>query len=171
MIIGAVALTPAELAKVRDQAEREYPAECCGMVLVHAESGERLLVPCRNVQDALHAKDPALYPRTSRTAYSVDQNQLLAILRREEEGYRIATIYHSHIDAGAYFSETDKEQALWDDQPRYPDVVYVVVSVEGGRMVDAAAFVWDPAQREFAKQAVDAASREVDTAKREVDTL
>jgi adenylyltransferase/sulfurtransferase len=162
MIDGVVALTPAELAKVRDQAEREYPAECCGMVLVHAESGDRLLVPCRNVQDALHAKDPVLHPRTSRIAYSVDQDQLLAILRREQDGYHIATIYHSHIDAGAYFSETDKEQALWDDQPRYPDVVYVVVSVEGGRMVDAAAFVWDPAEREFARREVAAATREAD---------
>ena len=32
----------------------------------------------------------------------------------------MATIYHSHIDAGAYFSETDKRNALVNGEPAYP---------------------------------------------------
>ena len=55
----------------------------------------------------------------------------------------MAVIYHSHIDAGAYFSATDRRNALIDGEPTYPDAVYVVLSVVSGRVVDAQAFVWD----------------------------
>ena len=73
----------------------------------------------------------------------------LAIGRREGQGYRVATIYHSHIDTGAYFSPTDRNNALIDGEPAYPDAVYVVLSVMKGRVVDAAAFVWDPGAHDF----------------------
>jgi adenylyltransferase/sulfurtransferase len=145
-----VALTPEEYARVEAQAVDEYPAECCGVVLARAGSPpERLLLPCRNIQDELNRKDPERHPRDARTAYYIDPRDLLTIGRREAEGYRVATIYHSHIDAGAYFSETDKRNALVNGEPAYPEAVYVVVSVVAGRAGDANAFAWDPARRDF----------------------
>ena len=44
----------------------------------------------------------------------------------------MAVIYHSHVDAGAYFSETDRRQALVGGEPAYPGAVYVVTSVVRG---------------------------------------
>ena len=61
----------------------------------------------------------------------------------------MADIYHSHIDAGAYFSATDKRNALINGEPAYPEAVYVVVSVVEGKVVDAQAFVWAPTTRDF----------------------
>jgi len=143
-------LTPEELDRVRAQAEAEYPAECCGVLLARsAPVPDRALMPCRNIQDELHAQDPVRHPRNSRTAYFIDPKDLLAIGRRESQGYRIATIYHSHIDTGAYFSPTDRQNALVNGEPAYPDAVYVVVSVLEGRVADAAAFVWDTAAHDF----------------------
>ena len=110
---------------------------------------ERLFLPCRNIQDELNRKDPERHPRDARTAYYIDPRDLLTIGRREAEGYRVATIYHSHIDAGAYFSETDKRNALVNGEPAYPEAVYVVVSVIEGRPAGANAFAWDSAQRDF----------------------
>ena len=144
-----VALTPEEFARVEAQAVAEYPAECCGVVLARSGTPERLFLPCRNIQDELHGKDPRRHPRDSRTAYFIDPKDLLAIGRREGQGYRVATIYHSHIDTGAYFSPTDRQNALIDGDPAYPDAVYVVLSVVERRVVDAAAFVWDPSARDF----------------------
>ena len=142
--------TPEELAQIRAQAEAQYPAECCGVLLVRGGApADRMLLPCRNIQDELHAKDPERHPRDSRTAYFIDPKDLLAIGRREGQGYRVAVIYHSHIDAGAYFSATDKRNALIDGEPAYPDAVYVVVSVVEGKVVDAQAFVWASATRDF----------------------
>jgi len=143
-------LTVDELALVHAQAVAEYPAECCGVLLVRdALTGDRVLIPCRNIQDELHDKDPQRHPRDSRTAYFIDPKDLLAIGRREGQGYRVATIYHSHIDTGAYFSPTDRQNALIDGEPAYPDAVYVVLSVVERRVVDAAAFVWDSGTRDF----------------------
>lgn len=135
---------------MRAQAVEEYPAECCGVVLVRAgRPGDRIFLRCRNVQDELHRKDPARHPRDARTAYYIDPRDLLTIGRHESDGYRVRTIYHSHIDAGAYFSETDRRNALVDGEPAYPDATYVVVSVVAGQVTDAAGFRWDPAVRDF----------------------
>ncbi len=145
-------LTPEELVRVQAQAVAEYPAECCGVLLARGAPGsDRLLMACRNIQNELHAKDPERHPRDARTAYFIDPRDLLTIGRREGEGYRVATIYHSHIDTGAYFSATDRQNALINGEPAYPDAVYVVLSVVEGRVVDAVAFVWDPSARDFAR--------------------
>lgn len=145
-------LTAAELAAVRKQAGAEYPAECCGVVLVREGAPpERRLHPCRNIQDELHRKDPARFPRDARTAYYIAHEDLLEIGRREVAGYGVHAIYHSHVDAGAYFSETDRRNALVDSQPAYPHATYVVVSVQGGRAGEARAFRWDPAAGDFAE--------------------
>ncbi|HXJ79447.1 MAG TPA: M67 family metallopeptidase [Candidatus Methylomirabilis sp.] len=142
--------TPEELAQIKGQAEAEYPAECCGVLLLRAHPGPvRLLLPCRNIQDDLHQRDPETHPRDSRTAYFIDPKDLLTIGRREGEGYHVAVIYHSHIDAGAYFSATDKRNALIDGQPTYPDAIYVVLSVLESKVADARSFVWDAAARDF----------------------
>ena len=55
-----------------------------------------------------------------------------------------------HIDAGAYFSETDRRNAMMADEPCYPGATYVVTSVVNGRVDAMAAYRWDPARREFA---------------------
>ena len=143
-------LTPEELGRVRAQAEAEYPAECCGVLLARsAPAPDRALMPCRNIQDELHAQDPVRHPRNSRTAYFIDPKDLLAIGRRESQGYRVATIYHSHVDTGAYFSPTDRQNALINGEPAYPEATYVVLSVLEGRVADAGAFRWDAEQRDF----------------------
>lgn len=143
-------LTEAELTAIRRQAEAEYPAECCGVVLVRNDDhAERRVHSCRNIQDALHAKDPERFPRSSRTAYYMAHEDLLEISRREMEGYGVHVIYHSHVDAGAYFSETDRRSALVDGHPAYPGATYVVVAVGNGRAGEARAFRWEPGTRDF----------------------
>lgn len=142
-------VTPEEFARICRQAETEYPHECCGVILVKAGGGERMLMPCRNIQNELHAKDQARHPRDARTAYYVAPEDLLKVGRLEAEGFSVSTIYHSHIDAGAYFSETDKRQAAPDGEPFYPDAAYLVVSVVDRALADARAFRWDAARRDF----------------------
>ena len=146
-------LTETELAAIRRQAETEYPAECCGVVLVRADAvaGERRrLHACRNIQDELHAKDPARFPRDARTAYYMAHEDLIEISRQEAPGWAVHVIYHSHVDVGAYFSETDRRNALlMDGQPAYPGAVYVVVGVAAGRAAEVRAFRWDADRRDF----------------------
>jgi proteasome lid subunit RPN8/RPN11 len=151
-------LVAEELAAIQRQAVGEYPYESCGVILARGE--ERRLVPCRNIQNELHAKDPARHPRDARTAYYIDPKELLMIGRLEGEGFRVRVIYHSHVDAGAYFSETDRRQALVGGEPAYPDATYIVTAVVGAggpgaagvappRVEAVAAFRWNEKRRDF----------------------
>lgn len=140
-------LSPDELRAIAEQAVAEYPSESCGVIVARAH--ERRVIACRNVQDQLHQRDPERYSRDARTAYYIDPSDLLKIGRLEAEGFAVAVIYHSHVDAGAYFSETDRRQALVAGEPAYPDAAYVVTSVVGGRADAVAAFRWDAGRRDF----------------------
>ena len=142
-----VILTANELDAIRRQAVEEYPHECCGVIL--SRGAERRFFRCRNAQNEKHAEDPHKHPRDARTAYYIHDDDRFAMVRLEREGFGPAVIYHSHIDAGAYFSETDKRQASFDDQPHYPDAIYVVVSVVSGRVTAVNAFRWHGGARDF----------------------
>ena len=140
-------ITADELAAIKRQAIAEYPNECCGVILVRGE--ERRHVPCRNVQDQMHARDPVTFPRTARNAYYMDPLDALRLNRLVDEGFAVAVIYHSHPNAGAYFSETDRGQALIKGEPAYPGAVYVVLSVVGRQVKAVAAYRWSVERRVF----------------------
>jgi glutamate-1-semialdehyde 2,1-aminomutase len=140
-------ITAAELAAIKRQAVAEYPNECCGVVLVRG--GERRHMPCRNVQDQMHARDPMTFPRTARNAYYMDPLDALRLNRLVDEGFAFAVIYHSHPNAGAYFSKTDRAQALIKGEPAYPGAVYLVVSVVGREVRALAAYRWNAERRVF----------------------
>ena len=68
-------------------------------------------------------------------------------------------IYHSHVDAGAYFSETDRRNAMVDGVPAYPQTTYVVVSVAGGRATDVRAHRFSSAANDFVEVPLDVERR------------
>ena len=140
-------LTTDEREAIQSQAVEEYPHESCGVIM--RRGAERKLLRCRNAQNELHARDPQRYPRDARTAYYIDPKDLLRIGDLERGGFDVDVIYHSHIEAGAYFSETDRRQALVGGQPAYPAAVYVVTSVVAGQVDAMAAFRWDAERRDF----------------------
>ena len=140
-------LTTQEREAIQSQAVEEYPHESCGVIMRRGR--ERKLLRCRNAQNELHARDPQRHPRDARTAYYIDPKDLLRIGDLERDGFDVDVIYHSHIEAGAYFSETDRRQALVGGQPAYPAAVYVVTSVVAGQLDAMAAFRWDGERRDF----------------------
>ena len=139
------------LNAIAEHAREDYPAECCGILTQEADGGQRVH-RCRNIQDRLHRSDPEAHPRTSRTAYRMDDLQVHGILSDTEEGGgRLAVLYHSHIDCDAYFSEEDRTAALFMDEPTYPGVVHLVVSVVEGEVRGSRGFLWDDGERDFAE--------------------
>lgn len=140
------------LQKIEAHALREFPNECCGLMLgpIGEPHGVGRLRECVNAQDAYHQRDPLNFPRTGRNAYFIDPVELLAVEReRFVNGEAIRLIYHSHCDADAYFSEEDERQALFDGEPVFPDAVYLVVSVKGGKIAEKKLFRWSRERRRF----------------------
>ncbi len=124
-------------------AVKDYPDECCGVVTENA-SGASVAHACENIQNRLHEQDPETHPRTARTAYRINDLQVARILDdTEKAGGKMTAIYHSHIDCDAYFSEEDQLAATFFDEPAYPGVAYLVVSVVEGGLRGRKAFEWD----------------------------
>ena len=137
-------------------AENDYPKECCGFLLGSSDKNSLIceIVPCRNIQDDLHGQDPIAYPRSAKDGYFASPEDLLKVEKRaRSEGKKIRGIYHSHIDAGAYFSEEDKRLAVIDGIPAYPDVFYAVVSVSSGKAEGIKVFTWNSTKADFVESA------------------
>jgi proteasome lid subunit RPN8/RPN11 len=147
------ALTPEALAALYDHARQEHPRECCGLVFgpKDAPVASRARA-CANLQDALHAEDPAANPRDAHTAYSLGSSDLFALSQSLRGGEPAKIIYHSHIDRpgdGAYFSDTDQRVATVEGEPWYPAVEYVVVDVKSDGVHGAAQYAWSDEAKKF----------------------
>lgn len=142
-------LTADALAAMYDHARREYPKECCGLVFgPRDEPAASRALPCLNIQDQLHADDPVRNPRDARTAYNLDAPDLFRLQRSLRGAEPAKIVYHSHVDVGAYFSDTDQAAAQLDGEPSYP-VEYVVVDIRADGPRGAAQFAWDAEQRRY----------------------
>jgi proteasome lid subunit RPN8/RPN11 len=137
------------LAEMYAHARRDYPNECCGIVFgPKAVPLAERAVGCVNTQNDLHAMDPAANPRDARTAYNLGAGDLFKLSKSLRGEMPAKLIYHSHVDVGAYFSDTDQAAAVMDGEPSYP-VEYVVIDVRADRVGGAAQFSWDAAQRRY----------------------
>lgn len=117
----------AVLDEIYAHAQIGYPEEVCGLLL-----GERGRIDearrCENMQNALHAEDPARFPRDARTAYNLGAKDLFFLDRNLRGDRPVQIIYHSHVEVGAYFSDEDKAAATFDGDLAYP-VDYLVIDV------------------------------------------
>ena len=126
--------------------------ESCG--LLTGPAAEPLLVdaivPMENRANKLHKLDPETYPRTGRMYFDLDPLKFERNVREGEgSGRPVKVLYHSHLDVGAYFSETDAQAAtMGGDAPTY-DLAYLVTSVRAGAVDDRKLFIWDPEAKRF----------------------
>jgi proteasome lid subunit RPN8/RPN11 len=140
----------ASLDAIVAQAEREFPFECCGFII--GDDTVEEVRPITNIQNQMHEKDPAGFPRDARTAFLMEPKEHLAVMNEiDRRKLQLRVVYHSHPDHDAYFSATDRAQACSFDpsEPDYPDTVYIVLSVRAGKFARAAAFAWDAAAKDF----------------------
>jgi proteasome lid subunit RPN8/RPN11 len=141
-------------SRLVEHAVGEYPNECCG-VLIRDPAGTVEVAPIRNIQDEMHERDPARYPRTARTAYAGHPADLKdAIERAERPGCALIAFYHSHPDHAAYFSQEDVAQATPFGEPSYPEAVQLVLSVYAREVTEVKGFAWDDGQSAYVETAV-----------------
>jgi proteasome lid subunit RPN8/RPN11 len=144
----AVQLRASTLEGVKAHARETFPDECCGLIL--RRGGAEVVRRVRNIQDELHARDPERYPRAARIAYYMDGKELLDVLNEVDRGgWAVAAFYHSHPDHAAYFSQEDRDRALFDGEPVYPDTAYLIVALDAAAVREVKAFRWDAAAADF----------------------
>ena len=96
--------------EIVEQALREFPNECCG--LIAADAGTPVKVFPMTNADA----SPATYRLDGK-----EQLRVFDLL--DEQGWDLWAIYHSHTHSEAYPSETDVRLAF------YPEAHYLLVSL------------------------------------------
>ncbi len=147
-----------QLEAMHAHARGAYPEECCGLIVGPAgEDASLRLLPCRNLQNEMHAKDPQAYPRTARRAFLIDPFEFERILKEAEEaGESLRGIFHSHPDEEAYFSKEDEAAAVpFGDVPSFPDAEHVVMSVREGVVRGQKVFAWDAGRKAFVESALE----------------
>src|SRR5262245_40779366 len=128
-------------------ARRDYPNECCGIVYgPRSQPVANRVICCKNIQNRMHADDPARYLRDARRAYCLDERDMVALQKSLRGDTPAKIVYHSHVEVGAYFSVADQEGALFDGEPAYP-IEYVVVDIRAVGTSTAKQFAWDAEQR------------------------
>ncbi len=128
------------LAECHTHGVESYPEETCGFIVGNLDDGETLetVYQMHNIMTELHEEDPEQFPRTGRDGYMIDPREHMKLERSlKKAGKQIKVIYHSHPDVGAYFSEKDKEDALWNGNARYPGITFLVCATNQGKPGDA----------------------------------
>jgi len=107
------------------------PEECCGLILGDDALRFRHVYRCHNDMTARHNEDPIRFPRDNRSGfYMRDADIDRAQREAARSGLRVTAVYHSHVGAGAYLSETDLEYAEHGFS-RFPGADWIVLDVFG----------------------------------------
>ena len=137
------------LNEIYTHALESHPEECCGLLSGAGPGRFDAIHRCRNEMTRLHRRDPVAYPRGGERAFHMNEFDYVRVQRdAEAAGARVTGVYHSHVEAGAYFSEDDQESALQELYP-FPKVDHIVISVMDHAVREVAAFRWVPEESRF----------------------
>lgn len=142
-------LSQAALQTICAHAQREVPRECCGIIFGPKDKAVAdQATACNNIQDRLHTEDPTRFTRDARTAYNFEARDIFKLQKSLRGETPAKIVYHSHVDVGAYFSDTDQAAAQFDGEPAYP-VEYVVVDITAAGARAAKQFAWSDAEKKY----------------------
>ena len=135
-----VAVPARLLNELKEHARETHPEECCGLLTGAAPGRFERLHRCRNEMTKLHRVDPVRFPRDGQTAFHMSEIDYLRVQEEADEiGHSVTAVYHSHANAGPYFSELDQEFALQPAFP-FPGADHIVISVVDGQLGESAIF-------------------------------
>ena len=116
------------------------PEECCGLIVGDDGVPFRHVYRCHNDMTVRHNEDPVLFPRDNRSGFYMRDGDIEEAQREAgRSGLRVTAVYHSHVGAGAYLSETDLAYAEHDFS-RFPDADWIVLDVFGRSVRGVALF-------------------------------
>jgi proteasome lid subunit RPN8/RPN11 len=132
-----IEVTEQECAKMRQHGERDYPFECCGLMLGRFKADGRKMVT--ETYPISNAREEA----AKRNRFLIRPEELMTGEKyAREKALDVVGFYHSHPDDRAVPSQYDLEHA-------WPTYSYIVVSVEKGQAVDLRAWEMEPDRSRF----------------------
>jgi proteasome lid subunit RPN8/RPN11 len=144
------------LKAIRTHAAKDYPSECCGMMLGKADGDDKTvseIVPLKNLRhDPTKAQE--LLPladqdkETDKNRFLIDPlDQLRVEKDARKRGLDVVGYYHSHPDHPARPSVYDRDHA-------WPWYSYVIIAVERGTPKDLTSWVLAEDRSAFGAESV-----------------
>jgi proteasome lid subunit RPN8/RPN11 len=118
-----IALTSQHFDEIRQHGERDYPFECCGLLLGRFETGKKVVIQTYPISNAREEE-------AKRNRFLIRPEELMqGEQHAREKGLDVVGFYHSHPDDRAVPSQYDLEHA-------WPTYSYIVVAVEKSKATD-----------------------------------
>jgi proteasome lid subunit RPN8/RPN11 len=137
-----IQLNQQNLKEIADHGERDYPHECCGLLLGRfAKDG--LKITCETYLISNAREEAAKRNRFLITPEELIRGERYAAQKQLE----IIGFYHSHPDHPAVPSEYDREHA-------WPVFSYIIVSVQNGEAKDIYSWTLKPDRSAFDQEEI-----------------
>ena len=130
-----------QLEQIKEHAQRDYPYECCGILLGKFKDGEKTVTQVLEISN--EKEEENRHNRYLIPSKKILETELYAI----KNGLDIVGFYHSHPDHSAIPSAYDVEHAL-------PVYSYLIVSVYDAKAVDFTISVLTPDRAKFEKELI-----------------
>ena len=129
------------LADIRQHGERDYPFECCGLMLGRFVDGQKKVVETYAISNAREEE-------AKRNRFLIRPEELMRGEKyAREKGLDVVGFYHSHPDDRAVPSQYDLEHA-------WPTYSYIVVAVEKGQAVDLRSWEMESDRSKFNEEEI-----------------
>jgi proteasome lid subunit RPN8/RPN11 len=136
-----IAIGEKQLTEIREHCVRDYPYECCGLLLGRYDEGRKFV--------------SETYPISNAREESAKRNRFLImpdeLLRGEryarEHDLEVVGFYHSHPDSPAVPSQYDLEHA-------WPTYSYIIVSTSANEARDLFSWEQEPDRSRFNQEEI-----------------
>jgi proteasome lid subunit RPN8/RPN11 len=137
-----ITIAEQQLNEIREHGVRDYPYECCGLLLGRYGANGKVVTET--------------YPISNAREESAKRNRFLITPEELMRGERYATqhdleivgFYHSHPDSPAVPSQYDLEHA-------WPTYSYIIVSTSPGRATDLFSWEQEPDRSRFNEEKIE----------------
>jgi len=127
--------------EMRAHGERDYPFECCGLMLGRFEDGRKQVVETYPISNAREEE-------AKRNRFLIRPEELMRGEKyAREKALDVVGFYHSHPDDRAVPSKYDLEHA-------WPTYSYIVMAVEQGRAADLRSWEMESDRSRFNEEEV-----------------
>jgi proteasome lid subunit RPN8/RPN11 len=131
-----ITITAQQLEEIRQHGERDYPFECCGLMLGRFVDGRKQVLETYPISNAREEE-------AKRNRFLIRPEELMRGEKyAREKALDVVGFYHSHPDDRAVPSQYDLEHA-------WPTYSYIVVAVENAKAADLRSWEMEPDRTRF----------------------
>ena len=131
-----IEIADAHFSEIRAHGERDYPFECCGLLIGRFDGDSKVVVETYAISNAREEE-------AKRNRFLIRPEELMRGEKyAREKRLDVVGFYHSHPDDRAVPSKYDLDHA-------WPSYSYIVVAVENGRASDLRSWEMEPDRSRF----------------------